>query len=339
MALPISASLGRSVNQILDSHPDPLRILESTAAVIRNAEFVKLDLQRVETVARVLATREPMIPAWNYQYHFFDGSERTVNYIFLLDALNFSFWGKPKWSLRGVDSRLDGYWGLAKALKDAATRSPDFLDAKHLAEISPRELGTILRGNVEIPLFAERWRNVQELGRVLTDHFEGRAARVVETANHDAPRLAKLISENFSSFRDTTIYHERPVNFYKRAQIVAADLSGAFSGKGFGELSKLDQLTAFADYKLPQILRAWGILKYIPRLAKRVDNQDPLSKDSAEEIEIRASMIWGVELLKLAMREKGRAVTSVQMDWFLWQSSQGKVKGMRPYHRVRTIYY
>lgn len=339
MASPISPLLGRNVKKILDSHPDPLGILHSTAPVIRHAEFVKLDSHRIDTVARVFASRALTIPRWDYQFHYFDGTERTANYIFLLDALNFSFWGKPKWSLRGVDSRLDGYWGLAKALKIAATRDPDFLNAEHLAEISPLELGKVLRGNLEIPLFVERWRNVQELGRVLINRFGGSAARVIDSAGFDAPRLAKLIADNFSSFRDTTIYREKPVNFFKRAQIVAADLRGAFDGKGFGELSNLDQLTAFADYKLPQILRAWGILNYAPKLARRVDQRIELEKDSPEEIEIRASMIWGVELLKLAMGERGGTVTSIQMDWFLWQSSQGKVKGMRPYHRVRTIFY
>ncbi|RIK29423.1 MAG: hypothetical protein DCC52_07370 [Chloroflexi bacterium] len=52
-----------------------------------------------------------------------------------------------------------------------------------------------------------------------------------------------------------------------------------------------------------------------------------------------ASMIWGVELLRQALARQSRALNSVQMDWFLWETSQSHVKGMKPYHRVRTIYY
>jgi hypothetical protein len=197
----------------------------------------------------------------------------------------------------------------------------------------------VLKGTTEIPLFIERWRNAQELGRVIRDRFGGRAARLVESANGDAARLARLVADNISSFNDTSNYSGRQVNFFKRAQIVAGDLFGSFRGEGWGRLRNLDSLTAFADYKLPQLLRAWGILHYAPALARRVDRRAPLPKDSPEEIEIRAGMIWGVELLRAALQARGVLLNSVEMDWFLWESSQGKVKGMKPYHRVRTIYY
>ena len=41
-------------------------------------------------------------PMWDTRYHFFDGTERTVNWLLLLDALNFCFWaesGQPRWSI------------------------------------------------------------------------------------------------------------------------------------------------------------------------------------------------------------------------------------------------
>jgi len=129
------------------------------------------------------------------------------------------------------------------------------------------------------------------------------------------------------------------VNFFKRAQILAGDLYGSFGGKRWGAFKNLQDLTAFADYKLPQLLRAWGILKYAPELARRVDAKKPLLKDSPQEIEIRAAMLWAVELLRHALTGLGRELNSVQTDWFLWESSQTEAQGMKPYHRVRTIYY
>jgi hypothetical protein len=39
------------------------------------------------------------------------------------------------------------------------------------------------------------------------------------------------------------------VFFYKRAQIFAGDLYGAFRGRGLGEFTDLDQITTFPDYR------------------------------------------------------------------------------------------
>lgn len=334
-----SSTLSRNITTILNSRNDPLRVLATTADVIKRAQYVSIDLKRVQTVAQVLSLRPVPVPSWNFEHHFFDGTEKTVTYIFLLDALNFSFWGEPKWRVNHIKENVDGYWALSASLKRAAEKDKHFLDADFLATISPEYLARVLQGNVEIPLFVERWRNAQELGRVLRDHFGGSAANLVERAGADAPSLARLVAENISSFNDTSVYNKRAVNLFKRAQIIVGDLWGSFGGEKWGEFKNLEDLTAFADYKLPQILRAWGILNYAPALARRVDAKKTLAKDSAEEIEIRASMLWAVELLRHALAQHGRELTSVQMDWFLWSSSQRNVKGMKPYHRVRTIYY
>lgn len=324
---------------MLEARADPLAVLASTAKVVKRAKLVKLSTKRVSSVARVLALRPVPVPNWNFEHHFFDETEKSVMYIFLLDTLNFCFWGEPKWQVTQVRGNADGYWALAASLKHAAQRDENFLNADFLANISPDYLARVLKGNVEIPLFIERWRNTQELGRVLRDNFGGSAARLVEAANGDATGLARLVADSISSFQDTSIYNKKQVNLFKRAQILVGDLYGTFNGEKWGKFKNLQDLTSFADYKLPQILRAWGILEYAPALARQVDNKKPLLKDSPAEVEIRASMVWAVEFLRQALVDLDRDVNSVQTDWFLWESSQGKVKGMKPYHRVRTIYY
>ncbi len=79
----------------------------------------------------------------------------------------------------------------------------------------------------------------------------------------------------------------------------------AFEGKGLGTISDFDQLTAFADYKLPQLLRYQGVMVYIPELAAPVDAYQEIVAGSAPEIEIRAGTVWAVELLRRALA--GRA--------------------------------
>ncbi|MBI4785987.1 MAG: hypothetical protein HY782_02945 [Chloroflexi bacterium] len=323
---------------MLRARPDPLDVLKTTAFVVEHARAVKIHGDAIERAADALAEKQVTPPAWNYEYHFHDGTPRTVNYLFLLDALNFCFWGQPRWQIEYQGKTLDGYWALAAALKRAVEQKPEIADAEFLASISPQQLQEILQGRGEIPLFAERWRNVRELGVTLRNLWEGEAARLVECANHDAARLAQMIAENFSSFNDIAVY-EREVRFFKRAQILVTDLWGAFRGQDWGEFENINALTAFADYKLPQILRAWGVLRYSPALARKVDRKIQLAAGSAEEIEIRAATLWAVEFLRQALAARGRDLWSTQVDWILWEASQAKFAGIKPYHRVRTIYY
>ena len=325
--------------KILSTRPDPLDVLKTTAFVVKHARYVKLDHAAIADAADALAEKRVEPPAWNYEYHFFDGAERTVNYLFLLDALNFCFWGKPKWGITYNGKKLDGYWALATALKRAIGKHSHLADAEFWVHISPQELAKILRGNTTIPLIPERWRNVRELGAILCEHWGGSAATFVTDARRDAPRLAQMIAENFTSFNDIAVYDNREVRFFKRAQILVCDLWGAFGGKAWGAFDNIETLTAFADYKLPQILRAWGILKYTPSLAHKVDAQSELAAGSAAEIEIRAATLWAVEFLRDALAARGRKLWSIQVDWILWEASQARFEGMKPYHRVRTIFY
>jgi hypothetical protein len=326
-------------DKILATRADPLDVLKTTAFVVARARCVRINHNAVERAADALVETRTEPPAWNYDYHFFDGTARTVNYLFLLDALNFCFWGKPKWSIAYRGKRFDGYWALAVALKRALERAPHFADADFLARLTPRDLARVLRGNTTIPLFTERWRNARELGTILREHWGGSAATFVADARGDAPRLAQMIADNFSSFNDVAVYENREVRFFKRAQILVADLWGAFGGMAWGAFEQLDTLTAFADYKLPQILRAWGILRYAPALARKVDAQIELAAGSPEEIEIRAATLWAVELLRDALAQRGRKLWSIHVDWILWQASQARATGMKPYHRVRTLFY
>ncbi len=343
-----------SFDQVLASRPDPLDVLKTTSFVVQHARDVKIHQDSIKRAADKLVEKRVEPPAWNYEYHFFDGTARTVNYLFLLDALNFCFWGRQRWTIEYHGKRLHGYWALAASLKRAVEENPRVLDAGFMARITPQELENILGSRGKIPLLTERWRNVRELGTVLRDRWNGDAAYLVEKARGDAACLAQMSAENFSSFNDIAVYNAdmsllRPVGarngslsevrFFKRAQILAADLWGAFGGKSWGAFKNIAQLTAFADYKLPQILRAWGILKYAPSLARRVDSQIALAAGSGEEIEIRAATLWAVEFLREALAARRRAFMSIQVDWILWQASQGKFKGIKPYHRVKTIFY
>ncbi len=280
------------------------------------------------------------------RYHFFDGTERTVNWMLLLDALNFCFWGEkdqPRWQIAYQGEILNGYWAEAAALRRAVEEGKPLWDAGYLRNIDQRELAAIFRGlssdGPTIPLFAERLRIAREVGQVLSARFEGQFSHLVEQVQQSGVKLVLALAENFPSLRDVATYQNQEVYFFKRAQICVADLHSAFNGQSWGAFTDLDQLTIFADYKLPQVLRHHGVLVYTPELAEKVNDQEQLSPGSAEEVEIRAATIWASELLRRAVaRLREQPVTAAEIDQLLWNLGQ-EAEAMRPYHRVRTVYY
>lgn len=91
---------------------------------------------------------------------------------------------------------------------------------------------------------------------------------------------------------------------YKRAQIFAADLWGAFKGKGYGEFHDIDSVTMFADYIVPAVLQRLGVLKYSANLSSKIEANGEISSGSEEEIELRACSIYAVEKMKELISEK-----------------------------------
>jgi hypothetical protein len=184
-----------------------------------------------------------------------------------------------------------------------------------------------------------RLKNLNELWHALLSEYSGKAHLFVEGAAGSAVKLARLLSEKLPSFRDFSAYLGQKAVFLKRAQIFAADLHSAFGGTKLGRFTDMDELTAFADYKLPQVLRHLGVLSYGQDLSNRVDQQIFLEAGSLEEVEIRANTLWGVELIRQELDRAGKGLRSFEIDWTLWNLGQQREFRKRPYHRIVTSFY
>ncbi|MDP8923897.1 MAG: queuosine salvage family protein [Chloroflexota bacterium] len=317
---------------------DPLGVLGTTRRVADRARLVRIDDAAVARLAARLVAREVEPPTWRVWPHWRGDVEPTSNYVLVLDALNFSFWGDPKWRVSYDGRTVDGYWALAAALRRTIEEGVPILDPAALAEIDEATVRHVFRGESEIPLLDGRIANLREVGRGLLG-AGGPFSTVVARARHSAAQLVREIVGCFPSFDDVASYDGEPVRFYKRAQILVSDLYGAFDGRGIGRLDDLDTLTAFADYKIPQILRAEGVLVYEPELAERVDRLVEIPPGDPAEVEIRAATIWGCELLRRALVEQGgRPLRAFEVDWLLWTLAQERAFA-QPYHRTRTIFY
>jgi hypothetical protein len=318
---------------------DPLGVLETTRRVVNQAKLVCIDREAAARVVKLLATQAAAPPDWNRDLHWEGTPEQTANYLLLLDALNFCFWGKPRWRITYRGTRYDGYWALAAALKRAIEGGLPLYDAGYLADLDAARLQRVFQGEHTIPLFGARLANAREVGRVLIECYGGEFVAAIELASGSATRLVEIVVSSFPSFRDTVEYKGSEVRFYKRAQILAGDLSGAFGGTGLGNFTDLNQITAFADYKVPQVLHALGVLTYAPALGSLLDRQQEIPAGSPEEVEIRAATIWGVEEIRRQLAGLGQNWDAYRIDWALWELGQHLPPGVRPYHRTRTIAY
>ena len=79
-------------------------------------------------------------------------------------------------------------------------------------------------------------------------------------------------------------------------QILVADIWGCFEGKGMGQFDDIDAITMFADYRVPQILNYFEVIKYDEELLKVLNSNTYIEPGSELEIEIRGCSIWGVEV-------------------------------------------
>lgn len=182
---------------------------------------------------------------------------------------------------------------------------------------------------------------LQSLGSYISSSYDGSFTAFVEKANWDAVKLVEMLADEMPDvFNDEETYNGSLVKFYKRAQLVPSHLHELWLlGVSERDVTNLDRLTALADYKVPQMLRKYGVIQYDTKLAQTVDSKIELASGSDEEIEIRAMTVWAVELLSQKLKYNGIETNALEVDHALWFRGRQKLPDDKPYHRTRTIWY
>jgi hypothetical protein len=322
---------------------DPLNILSSTKYVVENAKDVVINENNIKNIVKPVSSvidkglEDPFV-SFGTKGNF----EKDAQLILVEDSVNFCFWaekGKQKWVVKYPKSHKvkSGWYALVSCFKRAFKERAPILDAKYLSQITLENTEKLFRGNgkVKIPLIEKRKENLNEVGTSLLAKYDGEFVNLIEESNKDIFILVNLVLQSFKSFRDSSNYLGKKVFFYKRAQIVASDISYLCKYDKRAKLKNLDGLTAFADYKLPQVLREYGIMMYSDNLSQKVDNYSIIPAGSSQEVEIRAATVWSVELIRQAIGK----YHSPQIDNAIWLISQNQSNLKKPYHRTYTIYY
>jgi hypothetical protein len=240
-----------------------------------------------------------------------DGEREIAAWYWLtLDAVNFGSGWFP--TLRKPPGGT-GYSTVSRGLeRHFARRGPWSADA--LARLDAASIAAVLDQDPDHELMARFADSLNDLGRQLQAAYQGNPLQLIRAADHSATELLARVAP-WPCFADVSVYAGIDVPFYKRAQILAADLARA----GAARWDDLEQLTMFADNLVPHVLRLDGILDFAPDLVARIDAEQLIEHGSAEEVEIRAC--------------------AAQIDALLWQRGQGSRYKGSPRHRSRSTAY
>ncbi|KAI9755736.1 MAG: Alpha-1,3-mannosyltransferase-like protein [Chaenotheca gracillima] len=236
------------------------KVLESAEYVYDNSIDVALVSQNTKAAARLIwaqmQQKNYSTKTWSeHQLHPQAKDESTVNFIFTMDLLNFSFWSEKgpddRFAIEYQGRRWTGYWSLVAALRRALDEgipitSSDFWQNEF--ECNKDTLRHVFRSatNEEIPLLDERLWCLQEAGHVLYSRYNCRFANCIQEARGSAASLVNILSDNFSCLRDEVKFEGKKVRFLKRAQLIVADLWACFDGASYGEFYDIDKITMFA---------------------------------------------------------------------------------------------
>ncbi|XP_038161606.1 queuosine salvage protein [Cyprinodon tularosa] len=280
------------------------------------------------------------------------GSDQALNWVFVVDTMNFSFWpenGAQQCEVTYKGTTYTGYMTLCAAITRAMEEGVPITDPKYFSQMSVEELEHVLRSDNDtgMPMLQERHQVLAEGGRVLLEHG-GSFRSFISQAGNDARKMVELIVEKIPSYRDEATYEGKRISLYKRAQILVADFWGVMEARGEGDIINMDWLTMFADYRVPQALVYLGVLRYSDALMQALKNGELLPSGDRREVEIRGCSIWSVELIKESLQkliqERDGAVSSINsaiIDFYLWPFAKQHHKEMAhiPIHHTRCIYY
>ena len=281
----------------------------SCAQIAGAAQWVRIDLDALEDV------QPAPPPAPDPVRHYLEGSPAEVAMYFLtVDTVNFGSGWFPTLRKRAGSS---GYFTVAWAIADRFREHGPWTPAE-LRAITTEEIADTLGQARDHELMALYAQALRALGTFLGDRD---ALALVREARGCAEALATMLARGMALFADR--------GFYKRAQIVPADLALA----GVARFDDLHRLTIFADNLVPHVLRCDGVLRYDERLAAHIDAERVLPS-GPQEREIRACAVHACELIA-----KRAGATEHELDNWLWSRGQAPEYKAVPRHRTRTVYY
>ena len=309
-----------------------MSVKASAEFIAANADHVMISKDGIRKAAVTILDRMQSLKystaTWkSHVLHPQTCNEDTLDWIFLMDLLNFSFWHsttiKQRFTVTFNGVPYTGYWSLCACIQRAIhTDNVPITDPSYWTTASDSEFMHVFRPDDcdkqdGIPLLDDRIRLLRLCGTVLVSKFNGHFGNLVAKAQQSAQKLVQIVIDEFGAvFDDSVVFKGRKVHLNKRVQILVADIWACFNGQSYGTFNDISSISMFADYRVPQALLYFGILEYseplqaILRKHEAFHSSPSLRITEANgsddallpyghplEVEIRGCSIWAVEQL------------------------------------------
>lgn len=307
------------------------KIIKSCKYVANNSKSVKINETNLDKfIGKIKKVETEHWLAFS-PYNLLDlPTDTIINFLLVYEAIDFSFWGNPKWTIDTDNGKEDGsialLYAILKYVKERNTT--DF------SNITKDEFEELLKGNIEIPLFEERYNIIRNVSKIVNEKMNGNFYMFIKDITIDI-ELFDVIVNYFSNFKDERIYNNKKIYFYKLAQLLTSDILHIREQK---ENIKVDYsyLVGGSDYKIPQVMRGLGILEYSDKLSNIIDNKKEIEVNSEYEVEIRANMLVAIDLIKNKLENK---VCAIDINDYIWSQGRNKNIELKPYHLTRNTNY
>lgn len=330
---------------------------ESCAFVMDDPKHVFIDLHPLQHVAAEFANRDDLItPSWREEV-FPESDDKIIEFFGVVNSINFCFTefatGK-KYDVEypeGSGNIRRGAFGMAAAVKRAIEDAFPITNPRFLYSLNLKTVEYIFRHvSTPIPMLAVRLFNLQNVGKILSRWY-GSFKRIFEEADHklfsNGDGIVEKLAVFFESYHDVSRYRGRQIEFYKRAQLFPMVYHGrALSSNGrLQPIRDPENFGAIADYELPKVLRALGILIYETQLADVVDAGIVIERDCDREIEIRAQTVNAMMSLldkinRLRVELGKNQITMAELDYAIWSAGANnpEFKKIRHHYTYTTAY-
>lgn len=306
------------------------KIKSSCNYVALNSKYVSINYKKLNEYIKTIDIKKIKFWLSNNPYDLFEMKiDKVINFMLLFDSINYCFWGQPKWTIETIEGKKDGSDALLYTLLNYVKKS----DRVDFSNVSFKEFSNILKGNVDIPFLKERYNTIVSICNVVNEKMNGNFYNYIKEINKDT-ELFKIIINNFSNFCDERDYNNEKIYFYKLAQLLTSDILHI---KELINCTKVDysHLVGCADYKIPQTLRALGILEYNEELSEIVDNKKIIDKNSKYEVEIRANMIAVISYINSNLKN----VCQIDINDYIFSTSKNVKNIVKPYHLCKNRNY
>ncbi len=312
------------------------------------ASLVRINNECLLRVAEDWAKEDFVLPDWRLPVLPERDDEDFIQFLGVSTSLNFCYTDsrtKEKFATFYRGKSWQGAMALNACLMRAIEEEKlPLLDADFLANLKIENARTIFRGNMEIPLFINRWSILKEVGAVLKDDFRGSFTRMFREANffshahgfmsgQPTMGIIDLLKIHFPSFKD--------IGFDKRCRLLVVLYHGrAMSSDGaLTPIADIKTVEPIADYQVAKALCDCGIIEYSPYLKSKIGDKIFLEAGGDEEVEIRTYSVEAVNGLMGEInrrRPMDKKINICHLDYRLWQAGRNSLS---PHHLCLTTNY